>query len=162
MDQNLGARLKEPRRREPEFQAAVVNGVLILLLVPVAAFYSYSTSDAVSPVGVAFRSALAITALGLLLVAPVAFVAALRTYVHARSYRINPATVWRGPGESAAIFGGIALLLMVRATAANWSLFPFYQVIGYIAFYVAATAIVGFVFGLALAGVALLVIHSRT
>jgi hypothetical protein len=91
--------------------------------------------------------------------APIAVVVGWRTYVHARSYRQRPRTVWHGPAESAAIGGGIALLILVRATAATWAREPSHLVLAYIAFYVGATALAGLLLGVVLATSALVVLH---
>jgi hypothetical protein len=89
---------------------------------------------------------------------PVTPLVAWRTYVHALTYRIRPITAWRGPLEAAAIAGAMALVLMLFLTAATWGRRPTGLVVLYIGFYVVATAIVGLLLGLVLAGVALLVL----
>ncbi len=145
-------------RRQPEFRAAVLNGLLILLLPFFSAVYLNYTSTAVRPVPATVLSS-ALRALPVLFVfAPVSVLVFWRTYVNARAFRLAPATVWRGPVESAALGGGIALLIMVQATAGVWGRRPFYMVIQYIAIYVVGTALVGLVLGLLLAGTALLAI----
>jgi len=146
------------RWRESAVQAALVNGALMLLTPVVVVIYADYSSDAVRPSSQTLRAVLnALPAL--LLTVPVAFLVAWRTYVHARAYRIRPVTAWRGPFESTAIAGGIALVVMLRITAATWARQPAGLVAGYIAFYVVGTAVVGLVLGLLLAGVALLVLR---
>ena len=97
----------------------------------------------------------------LLILAPVSLAVAWRTYVHARAFRVKPTTVWRGPFESAGVGGGIALLIMTRATAATWGREPFHLIILYIAVYVAVAALAGLVLGLVLAAAALLAIRLQ-
>ena len=145
-------------RRQPEFKAAVLNGQLFLLLPFSWAVYLNYTSTAVRPVPATVLSS-AVGALPVLFVfAPVSLLVFWRTYVHARAFRLEPATVWRGPVESMALGGGIALLIMLRATAGTWAREPFDMVVQYIAIYVVGTALVGLVLGLLLAGTALLAI----
>ena len=151
----------EPWPRQPELKAAALNGGLILLLPPIWAAYLIYTSTAVRPSPATLLSSAASAFPVMLGLAPVSLVVAWRTYVHARAFRLRTITVWRGPVESAAIGGGIALLLMVRATAVSWGQQPFYLIIAYIAFYVGATALAGFVLGLVLAATALLVLHLQ-
>jgi hypothetical protein len=78
--------------------------------------------------------------------------------VNARRYLVQASTVWRGPVEAAAIGGGIALTITVRATAVTWFREPPHFVVAYIGFYVTAAALAGLVVGLVLAGTALLVL----
>jgi hypothetical protein len=147
--------------RQPAFRAAVLNGGLILLVPSLWAAYLNYTWTAVRPFPPTVISS-AVSAVPVLFVlAPVSLVVAWRTYVHARAFCVKPTTVWRGPVESAALGGGIALLIMIRATAATWGREPFHLVILYIAFYVAATAWAGLVLGLVLAGAALLAIRLQ-
>ena len=130
-----------------------------MLLVPAfwAGYLNY-TSTAVRPVPATVLSS-AVSALPVLFVfAPVSMLVFWRTYVHARAFRLVPSTVWRGPIESAALGGGIALLIMLPATAGTWAREPFHMVIEYIAIYVVGTALVGLMLGLLLAGTALLAI----
>ncbi len=149
------------RWRQPEHQAAALNGALILIVPAVWLAYGDYTWEGGRPTPPTVLSS-AVRALPVLLwLAPVSLLVAWRTYVHACAYRLKPITVLRGPVESAAISGGIALMLMVRATALSWSRQPFYLVIAYIAFYVGATALAGLVWGLLLAATALLVLRLR-
>ncbi len=130
----------------------------MLLLPAFWAGYLNYTSTAVRPVPATVLSS-AIRALPVLFVfAPVSLVVFWRTYVHARAYVRHPATVWRGPVESMALGGGIALLIMLWATAGTWAREPFHMVTLYIAIYVIGTALVGLVLGLLFAGTALLAV----
>jgi hypothetical protein len=145
--------------REPQFLAAVLNGALVLIVPTMWTAYLVYRSDVVRPSPPTLLSS-AVSAAPLTMgLVPVSLLVGWRTYVHASAYRLNQGTVWRGPLESAAIGGGIALLLMVLATAGTWAREPFPLVIGYIAFYVSATALVGLVLGFVLAAPALLVLR---
>ena len=125
-----------------------------------AAYVDY-TLDAVRPFQPTLFSS-TVSALPILLgLAPVSLLVVWRSYVHACAYRVKPITVWRGPFESAAIAGGLALLVMVTATAGTWRREPSYLVIAYIAVYVSGAALAGLVLGLVLAATALLVVHIR-
>lgn len=105
------------RWRESAVQAALVNGALMLLTPVAVVIYADYSSDALRPYSQTLRAVLnALPAL--VLTVPVAFLVAWRTYVHARAYRIRPVAAWRGPVESTAIAGGIALIVMLRMTAA--------------------------------------------
>lgn len=146
---------------QPEFQAAAVNAALILIVPGVWSAYLDYTWDAVRPLPPTVLSS-AIKALPIVAaLMPIALLVAWRSHFHARAYRLNPRTVWRGPVESAGIAGGIALSVMLMATAQTWSRQPAHLVAAYIALYVSATAVVGLVLGLLLAASALLVIHLR-
>ena len=148
--------------RQPEFTAAVLNGGLVLLLPAIWAGYLDYTWTAVRPSPPTLLSS-AVSALPVLVIlAPVSLAVACRTFVHARAFRVKPTTVWRGPVESAAVGGGIALLIMIPATALTWGREPFHLVVLYIAIYVAVTALAGLVLGLVLAAAALLAIRLRT
>ena len=145
-------------RRQPEFRAAVLNGLLMLVIPVLLSAYLNYRSTAVRPVPVTVLSSVRGALPVLLVFAPVSLVVFWRTYVHARAFRLEPATVWRGPVESRALGGGIALPIMLRATAGTWAREPFPMVIQYIAIYVVGTALVGLMLGLLLAGTALLAI----
>ena len=147
--------------RQPEFQAAALNAALILIVPGVWSAYLDYTWDAVRPSAPTIITS-AIKALPIVaLLLPISLLVAWRSHFHARAYRINRRTVWRGPLESAAIAGGLALLVMLRATAHTWSRQPADLVVVYIGFYVGATAALVLVLGLLLAGTALLVIHLK-
>jgi hypothetical protein len=148
-----------PKWRKPEFHAAVLNGALILLVPPALAAYGDYTWEVARPLQPTLFSSVARTLPILLGLAPLALLVMWRSYVHAHAYRVNPLTVWRGPVESAAIAGGLALFVMVSGTAGTWSREPFLLVVAYIAFYVGATALVGLVLGLVLAATALVALH---
>jgi hypothetical protein len=151
----------ETRWRNPEVQAAVLNGALVLAVPAVWAAYADYTWDAVRPFQPTVFSS-AVRALPVVLaLTPVSLLVVWRSYVHARAYRIRPLSIWRGPCEAAAIAGGSALLVMVSATAGTWSREPFLLVIDYIAFYVIATALVGLMLGVVLAATAMLVLLVR-
>ena len=156
---NLG-QYTAPRWRSPACQAAALNGALILLAPAVGVAYGDYTWTAVRPFPPTVLSS-AVSALPYFGLAPVSLLVAWRTYVHACAYRRKPTTAWRGPVESAAIGGGIALMLLVPATALSWGRQPSSLVIAYIAFYVGAAALAGLVLGLVLAATALLVLHLR-
>ena len=133
-----------------------------MLAPTIAAARTIYTSTAVRPSPPTVLSSM-IEALPVALgLAPVALLVGWRTYNHARRYRRNHFTAWRGPAESAAFAGAIALLVMARATAATWAREPAHLVIAYIAFYVGATALVGLCVGLVLAATALLVLCWNT
>ena len=144
-------------------RAAIVNAALIVLVPFAFLTYADYISDAVRPVprtlpmaaGYAVRTL--ITVLPILL--PLSFFVGWRTYVHARAYRERRASVWRGPLESAAVAGGIALLVMLRMTMPVWTSRPPLLLAGYISFYVIGTAIAGLLLGMMLASTALLVLR---
>jgi hypothetical protein len=147
--------------RDPAVQAAAVNGALILLVPAMAATYGDYTSDAVRPFPPSVLSS-ALRALPVILAfTPIAMLVVWRSYVHARAYRIRPRSVWRGPCEAAAIAGGLALLVMLFATAGTWRREPPVLVVEYIAIYVVATALVGFALGIILAITALIVLRVQ-
>lgn len=147
------------RWRSPEVLAAALNGSLFVLVPSLFAAYADYTLDAVRPYQpTVWSSALRALPIAMVLL-PVSVVVAWRTFVNARRYRRDPFTVWRGPVESAALAGVIALTILVRATAATWAREPSYLVLAYIAFYVVATALVGLALGVALAATALAAIH---
>lgn len=150
-----------PRRLQPEWQAAALNGVLTLVVPAAFAAWLDYTSEAVRPTPPTPLSS-AIRALPVLLgLAPVALLIFWRTYVHARAYRVTRSALWRGPAESAGLAGGIALIVMVSGTMATWSRQPAVLVASYIAVYVVGTALVGLVLGVVLAATALSVLHLR-
>ena len=150
-----------PRRLQPEWQAAALNGVLTLLVPAAFSAYLDYTSEAVRPTSPTPLSP-ALRALPVLVgLAPVALLIFWRTYVHARAYRVTRSGLWRGPAESAGIAGGIALIVMVSATRATWSRQPAFRVVSYIAVYGVGTAFVGLVLGVVLAATALSVLHLR-
>lgn len=160
-NESARSRDTETRWRNPEVQAAAMNGALILVVPAAWAAYLDYTWDAVRPFPATVVSS-AVRALPVMLaLTPVSLLVVWRTYVHARAYRIKPLSVWRGPCEAAAIAGGLALLVMVPATAATWSREPSLLVIEYIAFYVIATALVGLTLGVVLAATAMLVLRIR-
>jgi hypothetical protein len=97
----------------------------------------------------------------MLALSPFSMLVIWRSYVHARAYRIRPSSVWRGPCEAAAIAGGLALLVMLAATARTWSREPSGLIFEYISFYVIATALVGLMTGVVLAATAMLVLRVR-
>jgi hypothetical protein len=141
--------------------AAVVNGSLIVFVPAImAAFAIYRSTDVrpIPPTALSSIVEVLPVALGL---SPIALLVAWRTYVHARAYRLSHRTAWRGPVESASIAGGLAALMMLRATAETWATQPFYRVAAYIGIYVGATAVAGFILGLALAAMALLVLRIQ-
>jgi hypothetical protein len=151
----------QTRWRIPEVQAAVLNGALVLIVPAVWAAYTDYTWDAVRPFQPTVFSS-AVRALPVVLAfTPVSLLVVWRSYVHARAYRIRPLSVWRGPCEAAAIAGGLALLVMVSATAWTWSREPSLLIFEYIAFYVIATALVGLMLGVVLAATAILVLRVR-
>jgi hypothetical protein len=147
------------RWHESAVQAAVVNAAVVLIA-PVAflACVDY-TSDAVRPYTQTIVRAALNALAALAATTPIAILVACRTYVHARAYRVRPIAAWRGPFEAAGIAGGLALLLMLLITAGTWGRRPTGLVAAYIGFHVVATAVVGLVIGLLLAGVALLVLR---
>jgi hypothetical protein len=149
------------RWRKPEAQAALLNGALVLIGPAVWATYADYTWDAVRPLQPTMFSS-AVGALPVLLAfTPVSLLVVWRSYVHAVAYRTRPLSVWRGPCEAAAIAGGLALLVILSATAATWTREPSVLVIQYIAFYVIATALVGLMLGVVLAATAMLVLRFR-
>jgi hypothetical protein len=155
------SRHNAPRRLEPEWQAAALNGVLTVIVPAAFAAYLDYTSDAVRPIQPTPLSSAARALPVLLGLVPVALLIVWRTYVHAREYRLTRSALWRGPAESAGIAGGIALIVMVSGTMATWSRQPAVLVVSYIAVYVAGTAFVGLVLGVVLAATALSVLHLR-
>ena len=161
MDLQPGAQGLEPRPTRPEFKAAVFNGALICLGQTVWVAYVICTSTAVRPSPPTLLSSALAALPALLALAPISLLVGWRTYVHARAFRLKQGSPWRGPFESAAIAGGIALLIMVRATALTWMSQPFYLVIAYILFYVGATAMAGFVLGIILAATLLVIYLQR-
>jgi len=147
--------------RDPAVQAAAVNGALILLVPAMAATYGDYTSDAVRPFPPSVLSS-ALRALPVILAfTPIAMLVAWRSYVHARACRIRPRSAWRGPCEAAAIAGGLALLVMLFATAGTWRREPPVRVVEYIGFYVVATTLVGLMLGIILAITALIVLRVQ-
>ena len=69
--------------------------------------------------------------------------------------------MWRGPLESAATGGVLALAVLIPATLPTFAREPFYLVIAYDAFYAVAAALVGLALGLVLAASALIAVHVR-
>jgi hypothetical protein len=153
--------IAQPGWRQPECQAAAVNGALILLAPAVGAVYMDYTWTAVRPSPTTVLSS-ALSVLPVLLwLVPGSLLVGWRTYVHACAYRRKPTTVWRGPAEGAAVAAWIALILLVPATAPSWGSQPVSFVVAYIGFYVAAAALAGLALGLLTAATALLVLHLR-
>ena len=151
----------EPIWRHAEFQAATVNAALVVFVPAVAAAYGDYTWDAVRPSPpTVFSSSLRALPFAVFCI-PVALWVAWRTHFHAQAYRRRPSTLWRGPLESAATGGVLALAVLFPATLPTWSREPYYLVLAYIAFYVVATALVGLALGLVLAASALAVLHVR-
>jgi hypothetical protein len=152
---------RKPIWRHAEFQAAMVNAALIVFVPAGFAAYGDYTWDAARPSPPTIFSA-SLRALPLAVFCiPVGLWVAWRTHFHAQAYRRRPSTLWRGPLESAATGGVLALAVLFPATLPTWAREPFYLVMAYIAFYVVATAAVGLALGLALAATALAVLHVR-
>jgi hypothetical protein len=147
------------RWRESAVQAAFANGAVMLIAPLALVTYADYTSTAVRPYSQTIVRAVLHALPVLLVTIPVTFLVAWRTYVHARAYRLRPIAAWRGPFEATAIAGGIALLVMLRVTAATWGRRPTGLVVAYIGIYVLGTAVVGLLLGLLFAGVALLVLR---
>jgi hypothetical protein len=153
--------IAQPGWRQPECQAAAVNGALILLAPAVLAVYMDYTWTAVRAAPSAVLSSVLRVLPVLVWALPVSLLFGWRTYVHACAYRRKPTTVWRGPAEGAAVAAWIALILLVPATAPSWGSQPLSFVVAYIGFYVAAAALAGLALGLLTAATALLVLHLR-
>ena len=144
---------------ESAVRAALVNGAVVLIAPLAFLIYVEYTPAPFGPYPQTILRAV-LNALPILVwTIPITLVVTWRTYVHARAYRIRPIAAWRGPLEAMAIAGGIALLLMLRMTVFTWARPPAGLVVAYIGFYVVATAVVGLLLGLLLAGVALLVLR---
>jgi len=147
--------------RDPAVQAAALNGALILVVPAVCLAYGDYTWDAVRPSPPSLLSS-ALRALPVVApLTPVSLLVIWRSYVHARSYRLRPLSAWRGPCEAAGIAGGLALLVMLVATAGTWRREPPFLVVKYIGVYVVATALVGLMLGIALAITAMLFLRVR-
>jgi hypothetical protein len=137
------------------------NAALVVFVPAVWAAYGDYTWDVARPSPpTVFSSSLRALPLAIFCI-PVSLWVAWRTHFHAQAYRRRPSTLWRGPLESAATGGVLALALLVRATLPTLAREPFYLVMAYIAFYVVATAVVGLALGLLLAASALAVLHVR-
>lgn len=150
-----------PSWRQHEFQAAMFNGALVVFVPAVLAAYGDYTWDAVRPSPpTVFSSSLRALPIAIFCI-PVSLWVAWRTFFHAQAYRRKPSTVWRGPLESAATGGVLALAVLFPATLPTWAREPFYLVMAYVAFYAAATALVGLALGLVLTASALFVLHVR-
>jgi hypothetical protein len=145
--------------RQPECQAAAVNGALIVLAPAALALYMDFKWTAIRPTPPAVPSSALRVLPVLLWLLPVSFLVVWRTYVHACAYRRKPTTVWRGPAESGAVAAWIALILLVPATAPSWGSQPFLFVVAYVAFYVGAALLAGLGVGLLLAATGLLVLY---
>jgi len=147
--------------RDPAVQAAALNGALVLVVPAMLLAYGDYTWDAVRPfppsvLSSAFRALPVVAALS-----PVSMLVIWRSYVHARAYRIRPVSAWRGPCEAAAIAGGLALVVMLLATAGTWTREPPVQIVEYIAIYVVATALLALALGIGLALTAMLFLRVR-
>ncbi len=147
--------------RDPAVQAAALNGALVLVVPAVCLAYADYTWDAVRPLppsllSSAFRALPVVAPL-----IPVSMLVIWRSYVHARSYRITPLSAWRGPCEAAAIAGGLALLVMLFATAGTWKRESPVLVVEYIGIYVVATALMGLMLGIGLALTAMLFLRVK-
>jgi hypothetical protein len=142
------------RLRDAAWRAAIVNGLLIVLVPATWLAYADYTSDAVRPVRPTLLSSASyawpVVAGGL----PVALLVGWRSLVHARGYLAKTRSGWGGVVESAAVAAAYALFTMVRMTAATWTRQSAPLVAAYIAVYVAGTAIVGVMVGLVLAATA--------
>ena len=141
--------------------AAVLNGSLIVCVPIFMSGVAMYTSTAVRPIPQTLPSYILEALPVMLALAPVALLVGWRTYIHARAYRRNRLTLWRGPAESAAIAGAIALLVMARLTTATFARKPLHLVLAYISFYVGATALVGLAVGLVLTASALVALHLQ-
>ena len=148
-------------------RAAIVNAVLFTL-VPVAVLtVSDYTADVFRP---APRTVLASAAYALRTLAflfPVSLFVGWRTFVNARGYCTGTISVWRGPVESAATAGAIALLVVLMSTGDGFWARPLSVVLpaipGYILYtgvYVVGTAIVGLLIGLLLAATAVFTVSA--
>jgi hypothetical protein len=157
------ASVRPARWRSPESQAAITNGAVAVLVPTVLAAITAYRSTAVRPVAPTIFS-VSIGALPILVaVAPIGLVTMWRTYVHASAYRQRRRTVWRGALECTAVWGGIALMLLILATAraGTWSREPSSLVLAYVGLYAGIAALVGLAMGLTLTATALLVLHLR-
>ena len=147
--------------RQAEFQAAMFNAAVILIGPFIWAAHGDYTWDAVRPSPpTMFTSSIRALPVAAFCV-PVSLWVAWRTHFHAQAYLRRRSTIWRGPLESAATGGVLALAVMIPATLPTFAREPFYLVIAYDAFYVCATALVGLVLGLLLMAGALVTLHVR-
>lgn len=149
------------RWHEPAIQAALVNGALIAL-VPTAfmVYADYAWEGARPYVPTIGRSMLRGVPV-LMACVPVAMLVAWRSYAHALAYVQRRSAIWRGPLESAAVAGGLALAQMIVMTLATWAREPASRVAAYIAFYAIAFAFIGLLLGIVLAVTAMLVLAGR-
>jgi hypothetical protein len=151
-----------PVWRQAEFQAALFNAALVLFgPAAFAAYLDYTWDGGVRPSPPTVLSSTLRALPVAVFCVPVSLWVCWRTSVHARAYRRKPSTVWRGPLESAATGGAIAFALLLPATLPTFAREPFYLVLGYITFYVVATALVGLGLGIFLAASALVAVHVR-
>ena len=149
------------RWHEPPIQAALVNGTLMMLLPAAFVVYNDYTAETVRPYAPSIARAVIRAVPVLIVCAPVAILVAWRSYVHALAYVQRRGAIWRGPLESAAIAGGLALAQMIVMTLATWAREPAPRVAAYIAFYAIAFAFIGLLLGIVLAGTAMLVLAGR-
>src|SRR4051812_4962576 len=152
------------RWHEPAIQAALVNAALVVLVPTAFLAYQDYISEVVRPSSATLAASVVRALPALVMLVPIATLVAFRTYVWTVAYQARRTTWWRGPVESGAIAGALALLLMLLLTIQAWFHRPPYLVAAYIAFYVVGTALIGLALGLVLAGSALLVLvmHPRS
>ena len=89
-----------------------------------------------------------------MLAAPFAAVAAWRTHVHARRLRVQQVASWQGVGEAAALGALVPMVILLPIVAMRGL-----AGLAYASGYGALGAIVGAMFGLVLAGVAIVVVR---
>jgi hypothetical protein len=145
-------------RRHPEASAAVLNGLLILLVpllfVGIESYLPDGPRDASVTVFATPRSVVGeLTKLGpaVLVLLPFATLSAWRTWVHARNRREAGGTGWRGVAESGATALGIALFVLAPGIVTRPSEAP-----PYVLFYGGSALILGLLVGAVLRTTALL------
>lgn len=108
--------------------AAVVNGSLILVVPAILTAAAIFRSEALLPAPPTLQPSVAGASRVMLGLSPIAAIVVWRTYVRAHAYRLSHRGMWRGPVESALMAGGIATLIMLRATSSTWGSQPSYLV----------------------------------
>ena len=151
-------------KRRPEGPAAIVNGLLVLLLPPLLSVIARYVFEGHSNTSVTVRASDASAMMDALrgfmgvevFLLPFAIFAGWRTAVHARRWLECRSSGWQGVGESGATAACLALLVLTPGIVRRPTEAP-----PYVLFYGGAALAAGLIVGLVLRTTALLVLRAQ-